>query len=1053
MALESRLLNHYGITSLYPTEWPHKDNEDDDDFSPDASDEENQLVPTKSHKSRQSTTSTNNNKYRNLDRHASHRSSLSATQKTSTGAASMVQKDEPDALGSTPSVVAELKKRGIPVEEDVQLRNRFLLSSTSFSPALYLSEVHREDSVQDLVKGLEFLSKSIEEKSASLKVLVESNFERFVRAKAVIDNVYTEMRTQGQEEVPEKLKARPHSRRQSHFRNASGGFAAGKVVQEDKRKNALTKESEYGVAGIKAPLVEIAVKAEEIWGPAIGGREKEETLKAVVRNLEQHKDIFELPGTIGEGIKKTDYDSVIEGYTAAKKHAAEGRRIAQIAKENDVQLCDSDVQQIVVAARMWYSVTELIEGFKRDVWKRLKSSHGRNNKSMAQEADKDLHMDLIGVLLQLGVDENPIWEYLNSRYLYLKDRIARMFERARIEIEIQRRKLAANQNVNAKALAKYLGAPAKQSPLHTGRESHKDLDRPDIIAFWEKVHYSMTALLSTQNGLLGEVMEFQEISQSFIESKAQKTFPTAVFAAGLEHLELDPDYVQKLQDGTLELLDQIRDSVTAFFSDLPVEDLSELYSPIPPTPITPSSSNTPRNFSFDPATVPPPIRSEQSWGKYAFWPPNGNTLSGSYHLARILTLVGSALTEIANLTARLFPQRSAEPLRHLLNVVRERCIRAVCEAWNTDAERIKYLEDWKRQPDRRDVTMMPACFMAFEERVLGNVQKIAFVEGVGGRGEVVVPPSAKLLQTVRGCFVTSLYKVLSGMVENAEKGRRDEEEGDTDPDRFGMPLDAAFGQGAGESGGLDVSNRNIRLLTTLSNLSHLRAGIIPQLISQAETAMSVKLSDESGTIRDVLSQIDTRLFTAYTAPVESQLTQTITTGVLSPDWEPTSTNTPTGRPTDARPYVYDALLTLVLVHTEVSTTTSPNTPNNPSTPSTPTPSSTLLPHLLSHLLTHLSHSHLSAFKSRPHYTLLALMQATLDVEFLAQTLNNYTTDKASEVQSSIYVALDERTDNEARGKLQAELPEMRGVLKRLRLGTGGEFGCFRRERGRGRRGE
>ncbi|KAK4987319.1 hypothetical protein LTR28_001876, partial [Elasticomyces elasticus] len=46
----------------------------------------------------------------------------------------------------------------------------------------------------------------------------------------------------------------------------------------------------------------------------------------------------------------------------------------------------------------------------------------------------------------------------------------------------------------------------------------------------------------------------------------------------------------------------------------------------------------------------------------------------------------------------------------------------------------------------------------------------------------------------------------------------------------------------------------------------------------------------------------------------------------------------------------------------------------------------------------------------------------------------------------IYLALDERTDNDARVRLQAELPEMRALLKRLREGTKGVFGCFKRER-------
>ena len=125
-------------------------------------------------------------------------------------------------------------------------------------------------------------------------------------------------------------------------------------------------------------------------------------------------------------------------------------------------------------------------------------------------------------------------------------------------------------------------------------------------------------------------------------------------------------------------------------------------------------------------------------------------------------------------------------------------------------------------------------------------------------------------------------------------------------------------------------------------------------------------------------------------------------------------------------------MALVLVHTEVSTS-----------------ATALTNHILSYLLEQTSAALLAAFKARRTYALPALMQATLDVELIAQTLSNYTTEKASEVQSQIYLVLDERTDQEARARLQGELPEMRATLKRLREGTKGQFGCFRRER-RGR---
>lgn len=76
------------------------------------------------------------------------------------------------------------------------------------------------------------------------------------------------------------------------------------------------------------------------------------------------------------------------------------------------------------------------------------------------------------------------------------------------------------------------------------------------------------------------------------------------------------------------------------------------------------------------------------------------------------------------------------------------------------------------------------------------------------------------------------------------------------------------------------------------------------------------------------------------------------------------------------------------------------------------------------------------------------MQATLDVEFVAQTMVQYNTKKAKELQSQIYVQLDAGTTQGASKRLQDELPEMRMVLKRLREGTRSEFLCFRRERGR-----
>jgi exocyst complex component 2 len=372
------------------------------------------------------------------------------------------------------------------------------------------------------------------------------------------------------------------------------------------------------------------------------------------------------------------------------------------------------------------------------------------------------------------------------------------------------------------------------------------------------------------------------------------------------------------------------------------------------------------------------------------------------------------------------------------------------------------LEDWTRDSEKRDLTKMPGFFVAFESANLSGLQKILYISEAmtkSGSMDVVTPPPAKLLQMVRTQFVSSVYKALSGLVENAEHLTASEEENEwviSRPVMTSQALDAALSVLSADS--VDSTNRvrfsfyasrsphysqaiqNVRILLTLSNLKALQAEYVPQLISNFETSFSVKLTEEGKTLRDVLKQIEDRLFQSYTEPTIATLNETITNGIAAADWMPS-----TDRPDQVRPYVYNTMLTLVLVHTEI-TTTIPSSVSASSSRSSPNAPSSLLSAVLTHLLVKVSSSLLAAFRTRSSFSLAALMQATLDTEFIAQTLSQYSNDEASNIQSQIYVELDRRTTNEARTKLQAELGEMRVVLKRLRDRTKGEFACFRKSR-------
>ena len=634
------------------------------------------------------------------------------------------------------------------------------------------------------MQGLEYLSRSIDQKSASLKVLVESNFERFVRAKSTIDDVYTEMRNQGAEVDTEKV--RPHSRHASrtstHFRNTSGqgppapGRNSYKPSLNDKRKYALTKESEYGVQGIKAPLLEVAVKAEELWGPALGGRDRGNGLKMILDSVQKYQAVLQVGSEISDAIRRKDYHNLVRAYTRARKFIDEARTTVDSATVNSQQLTDSQIHQIVIAGRMWLDVDEQIDNFKRDVWRNLTSVQA-NLAMSTDRSHQDDHVALISVLLELGVEDNPIWVWLLSRYDYLKNKINSTFERSRVEIEVLRRRIANADRTSLYASAIHLKSPARSSV----EDRIKHLDTGPVIEVWDVIIHSMNNLLSLQGGVLGEIMDFWDKAQSFIDGKAQRTLPTGIDGNSRKHHRLSVDGVRDLQSGVIELVEILREHIFAFFADPPIEDVSLLFSPLPSdSPRTPRSANlsplskSDHRFQYDLLSPPPPSpKRGEAWEEFAFWPPYANSLSGVFYLGKLLALLGTAASEMASIRPVAAGNGTTEKLKILLGAARERSARAICASWNADAETCKVLEDWTRGPERRDITRMPSHFAAFEAFVLSGTQKMLYITDATvtkrGSADVITPPPNKLLQMVRSQFVTSLYKTLSGMVENAER--------------------------------------------------------------------------------------------------------------------------------------------------------------------------------------------------------------------------------------------------------------------------------------------
>jgi exocyst complex component 2 len=1022
MAAQDRdVLTHFNIPNPYPTEWPKELDSDDD---------EDTAAGVRRSRSR----------YSALERTASERKSLlPGSQKTGDGRANLVQKDEPDPLGAPGSVVTNLRQRGLPVEADIRLKNKFMLSSTTFAPEAFLATTHDQDTASDLLAGANYLAKSIDQQSAPLKNLVESNFERFVRAKATIDSVYTEMRGPGVDPhanvPPSPSHSNRHSRRISgiHFRNISTGSATGAAQSQPPSKNSLRKETDYGVKGVKSSLSEVSQKAEDAWGPALGGKKREENLKIILGAVEKDREVWVLANRLENAINQRDYDKVREHYNAARRYRAEVQATAERTKQAGRKFTKEETYWVIVIGKMWTKVDEQIKTFKKDVWRRLSTPSAAL--PLPGDSQADEHMELISVLLHLGVDDSPIWVYLLSKYDYLKNKIAAIVERSKIEIEILRRRLALAERPSSQTIAAFLRQASK--------ERSEALDTEDVVDFWNCILTYITKLLSMSSGLLGEVVDFWETAQSFIDGTKQKSLPTGYEGESAKHHQLSQDDISGLRNGALELVGQLRDAVFSLFADPPAEDISSLFSPVPGSAGTPTTPHPASAFSptdgrigrLDPNDVPAAAKKGESWEDFAFWPPHSNALSAVQYLQKILVLVAISANEMVALGPVSNNTALYEKIKAMAAGARERSMRAVCEAWSKDAESCKSMEDWIRAPEKRDQTRMPIYFEAFERKVLQGLQQVLYFSDTTakpGAREVITPPPSKLLQMMRTQFVSTVYKAVSGMLDNTEVPDQ------ADDDEWVLSAGLSFvdiGTASGEilvQDAINASSRSMRLLLTMSNTKALRNEQVPSLIQLFESSFSVKLADESKSIKDVFGQIDTKLFLAYTRPIVARLTKIIKDGINSTTWVPN-----TSKPDQVKPYVYAALMQLVRVHSEVSTTVSSTGYSSP-----------LLGEILSHLLENVSQALLDGFKERkPNtYTLPALMQATLDTEFIAQTMTQYATPKAGEIQGQIYTELDKRTTNEARTRLQQELGDMRIVLKKLREGSRNSFGCFKKPR-------
>ncbi|KAG8978244.1 hypothetical protein FRB90_008536, partial [Tulasnella sp. 427] len=230
------------------------------------------------------------------------------------------------------------------------------------------------------------------------------------------------------------------------------------------------------------------------------------------------------------------------------------------------------------------------------------------------------------------------------------------------------------------------------------------------------------------------------------------------------------------------------------------------------------------------------------------------------------------------------------------------------------------------------------------------------------------------------------------------------------------------------TGLLDLKDTDVRVLLVISNLAHLKKIVVPNMMSQLEAAFATNVTSDRNTVIRVINELDKTLFGDYIKPKSDDVTGILRAGILDPmmDWLETP------RPSEVRQYVFTMLLRMVDYHSKVSAV-----------------SKTLLERTMTTLVADLTSEALKCFKQIRKFGMGGMLRATLEIEFIHQTLQQYVTPATSTTFTDIYTTISdcyERRPDSDQQDLQAQLNGVKQTLSDARKATAINFVCFRRER-------
>ena len=325
----------------------------------------------------------------------------------------------------------------------------------------------------------------------------------------------------------------------------------------------------------------------------------------------------------------------------------------------------------------------------------------------------------------------------------------------------------------------------------------------------------------------------------------------------------------------------------------------------------------------------------------------------------------------------------------------------------------KHFEDWERQGKSNGTTTLPVMWHSLQKRVLtgldtlvalGKDQKERSATSTGSKN------AGLLIRNLNNTLAEYLKHQLIESIHNTVESLCEEFENEAQMRKVRLSYDL-------------TNLQTDHLLLTVGNLCEIRDNFVPRLINQLENYLKISMTSELKDITLTITEYEGHLESMFIKDKVASASSIVDKGIKSVDWASLQSTS------EVQPYILQVLLLLVEIHAEMSHTCS----------------SARIDYILSRVVSALISAVYSTYEQVRRLGLRGMLQSTLDVEFLHQTVTDLITPDTHEVLRQLYALIENRFDKSSNAQnLKGELENVKRFLNITKRNTANEFACLRR---------